>query len=262
MKIKIELGFATLFAINAGIIIFAIYNNILHHQWINISTNVIMLLVSIYFVNYFIQVVLERTTKKADMLTEATELVIKIASDMMCYSRKLVARYTSNPKIQLDIVCDEEKYMPRYANSTDACMDLKIKIKRDITEAGTEVAENAEATTDCYFLKPNETQVFSTGIKVSIPEDNMMLIFPRSSTGFKLNCMLTNTTGIIDAGYRDEVKLAITNFGNQTVCLKDAQRIAQFMIIPRPQVNLNLVCDDEDFRNGDRGGGVGSTGEQ
>ena len=88
-----------------------------------------------------------------------------------------------------------------------------------------------------------------------------MLIFPRSSTGFKLHCMLTNTTGIIDAGYRDEVKLAVTNFGTETVCLKDAQRIAQFMIIPRPYVNLNLVNDDNDFREGDRCGGVGSTGE-
>ena len=245
MKIKIELGFALLFAINTGIITLAICNNILHHQWINLPTNIIMLLVSIYFINYFTRIIFARTTEKADLLTEATELMLKMTSDMMCYSRKLVAKYTRRPEIQLNIVCEEEKYMPRYANPTDACMDLKIKIKEP----------------DCYFLRPNETFVFSTGIKVSIPEDYMMMIFPRSSTGFKLNCMLTNTTGIIDAGYRDEVKLAITNFGTETVCLKDAQRIAQFMVIPRPHVNLNLVCDDEDFRNGDRGGGVGSTGE-
>lgn len=245
MKIKTELGLALLFAINAGFIFFAICNNIFHHQWTSLSTNIIMLLVSIYFINHFVKVVFLRTTDKADMLTDATELMLKMTSDMMCYSRKLVAKYTRRPEIQLNIVCEEEKYMPRYANPTDACMDLKIKIKEP----------------DCYFLRPNETFVFSTGIKVSIPEDYMMMIFPRSSTGFKLNCMLTNTTGIIDAGYRDEVKLAITNFGTETVCLKDAQRIAQFMIIPRPHVNLNLVCDDEDFRNGDRGGGVGSTGE-
>ena len=261
MKIKTELGFAILFAINVGIIILAIINNILQHQWINISTNLIMLLVSIYFICHFIQIVLSRTVGRTDVLMAATELAVTCASDMLCYAKNLVKKTYARPEIQLDIVCEEEKYMPRYANSTDACMDLKIKIKRDLTEADSTNSEAAE-TTDCYFLKPNETQVFSTGIKVSIPEENMMLIFPRSSTGFKLNCMLTNTTGIIDAGYRDEVKLAITNFGNQTVCLKDAQRIAQFMIIPRPHVNLNLVCDDEEFRNGDRGGGVGSTGEQ
>lgn len=245
MKIKIELAFALLFAINTGIITLAIYNNILHHQWINLPTNIIMLLVSIYFINYFTRIVFARTTEKADLLTEATELMVRMTSDMMCYSRKLVAKYTRKPEIQLDIVCNEEKYMPRYANDTDACMDLKIKIQEP----------------DCYFLRPQETFVFSTGIKVKIPNDYMMLIFPRSSTGFKLHCMLTNTTGIIDAGYRDEVKLAVTNFGTETVCLKDAQRIAQFMIIPRPYVNLNLVNDDNDFREGDRCGGVGSTGE-
>ena len=73
--------------------------------------------------------------------------------------------------------------------------------------------------------------------------------------------MLTNTTGVIDTGYRDEIKMALTNFGNQTLKLEDGQRIAQFMIIPRPKIELNLVKDDILFRNNDRGGGVGSTGK-
>ena len=89
----------------------------------------------------------------------------------------------------------------------------------------------------------------------------MMLIFPRSSTGFKLHCMLTNTTGIIDAGYRDEVKLSLLNFGEETICLNDAQRVAQFVVIPRPKIELELVQDDEQFRTGDRGGGIGSSGQ-
>ena len=157
-----------------------------------------------------------------------------------------IANGFNQPKAkQLDIVCENEKYLPTYANETDACMDLKIKI----TEP------------EVYFLQPNEVASFSTGIKVSVPENYMMLIFPRSSTGFKLNCFLTNTTGIIDAGYRDEVKLSLYNFGKETVCLKDAQRVAQFVVIPRPKLELNLVKDDELFRTGDRGGGIGSSGE-
>ena len=143
-----------------------------------------------------------------------------------------------------DIVCEDKKYLPTYANETDACMDLKIKLENP----------------NCYFLKPNEVASFSTGIKASVPEDYMMLIFPRSSTGFKLHCILANTTGIIDAGYRDEIKLSLYNFGKETVCLQDAQRVAQFVIIPRPKLELNLVQDDESFRQGDRGGGIGSTG--
>ena len=151
--------------------------------------------------------------------------------------------------LKLKIVCEDERYMPQYANDTDACMDLKIKIKNNDYEK-----------VDCYFLKPNETKTFGTGIKCSIPENHVMLVYPRSSTGIKLNCMLSNTTGVIDSGYRDEIHLALTNFGNTTVCLKDGQRLAQFMIIPRPKIELLQIIDNEEFRNGDRGGGIGSTG--
>lgn len=151
--------------------------------------------------------------------------------------------------LKLKIVCEDERYMPQYANDTDACMDLKIKIKNNDYEK-----------VDCYFLKPNETKTFGTGIKCSIPENHVMLVYPRSSTGIKLNCMLSNTTGVIDSGYRDEIHLALTNFGKTTICLKDAQRLAQFVIIPRPKIELLQVQDDEEFRTGDRGGGIGSTG--
>lgn len=147
--------------------------------------------------------------------------------------------------LDIKIVCEDEKYMPQYANNTDACMDLKVKVNSSIGRV----------------ITPNTSVTLGTGIKVAVPEDHVMLVFPRSSTGFKLKCMLANTTGIIDSGYRDEVKLAIHNFGEYSVTLEDGQRVAQFMIIPRPKVNLVEVKDDEDFRNGDRGGGIGSTGK-
>lgn len=149
--------------------------------------------------------------------------------------------------MEIKIICENEKYLPSYANESDACMDLKVKI-------------NEENNVDCYFLKPGETKTFGTGIKCAIPEGCVMLVFPRSSTGIKLNCMLSNTTGVIDAGYRDEIHLAVTNFGKTTVCLKDAQRIAQFLVIERPKIKLIEVEDNETFREGDRGGGIGSTG--
>ena len=152
--------------------------------------------------------------------------------------------------MKLKIVCDDEKYLPTYANDTDACMDLKVKIDEDNENNDERVA----------FVMPKETKVFGTGVKVSIPLEHVMLIFPRSSSGIKLHCMLSNTTGVIDSGYRDEIRMAVTNFGNETVCLQDGQRLAQFMIIPRPKIELEIVPDNEEFRQGDRLGGIGSTG--
>ena len=152
--------------------------------------------------------------------------------------------------MKLKMVVEDEKYKPTYANDTDACMDLKVKIDEDNENNDERVA----------FIMPNETKVFGTGVKVSIPLEHVMLIFPRSSTGIKLHCMLSNTTGVIDSGYRDEIRMAVTNFGNETVCLQDGQRLAQFMIIPRPKLELEFVEDNEEFRQNDRGGGIGSSG--
>lgn len=153
--------------------------------------------------------------------------------------------------MKLKMVVEDEKYKPTYANDTDACMDLKVKIDEDNENNDERVA----------FIMPNETKVFGTGVKVSIPLEHVMLIFPRSSTGIKLHCMLSNTTGVIDSGYRDEIRMAVTNFGNETVCLQDGQRLAQFMIIPRPKLELEFVEDNEEFRQNDRCGGIGSSGK-
>lgn len=147
--------------------------------------------------------------------------------------------------LKVKMVVEDERYKPIYANDTDACMDLRVKID-----------ENNERVA---FIMPKETKVFGTGVKVSVPLEHVMLIFPRSSTGIKLHCMLSNTTGVIDSGYRDEIRMAVTNFGNETVCLQDGQRVAQFMIIPRPKIELKFVDDNEEFRQGNRGGGIGSS---
>ena len=145
--------------------------------------------------------------------------------------------------MEVKVVCDRELYMPEYSNPTDACMDLRVKF------------EGEEA-----FIMPGCIETFSTGLQVAVPEGHVMLIFPRSSTGFKLHCALANGTGVIDAGYRDEIKIALYNFGTETVRLVNGQRVAQFVVLPFPKLNLVKVEDNDDFRNGDRGGGIGSSG--
>ena len=147
--------------------------------------------------------------------------------------------------VNLKVVCEDIKYAPTYATEVDSCMELKVKIE-DVGKK---------------FIEPNETLTFGTGLQVSIPEDHVMLIFPRSSTGFKLNCMLANTTGVIDSGYRDEIKIALHNYGENPVLIEDGQRIAQFIVIPRPKISLEFVKDDINFRHNDRKGGIGSTGK-
>ena len=86
-------------------------------------------------------------------------------------------------------------------------------------------------------------------------------IVPRSSTGIKMRCRLANSKGVIDAGYRDEVKIVLHNFGTQTQIIEDGQRICQLKLVEKHEIEWNLVPDDENFREGNRGGGIGSTGK-
>lgn len=151
----------------------------------------------------------------------------------------------AKPSLQLKIVCKDDKYLPEYANDTDACMDLKAKID------------------DCggtIVIAPGTVKKVSTGVQVAIPEGFVMKMYVRSSTGIKKNLMLANGTGIIDAGYRDEIIMALYNFGENPVIIKDGDRICQFILLPFPKVRVFQVEDNNDFRNGDRGGGIGSTG--
>ena len=153
--------------------------------------------------------------------------------------------------MKLKIVCDDEKYLPTYANDTDACMDLKVKIDEDNENNDERVA----------FVMPKETKVFGTGVKVSIPLEHVMLIFPRSSTGIKLHCMLSNTTGVIDSGYRDEIGIICWNTSDEKIILKAGERIAQGVLNEIPRGQFHIVEDITKVVGSNRNGGFGSSGK-
>lgn len=138
----------------------------------------------------------------------------------------------------------DDKLKPAYANPTDACMDLKA-----------DIGEGMGTT-----IQPGETKIIGSGVRCAIPEGSVMMMFVRSSIGIKKHLCLANGTGIIDAGYRDEIKMALHNFGSEPVTIEHGERVCQFLILPRPEVVL-VPAEDRDLEEGDRGGGIGSTGK-
>lgn len=157
------------------------------------------------------------------------------------------------PIVNLKIVTENDIYKPSYSHDTDYCMDIKVKINKK--EVNGKLIDS-----DFDIIEPNSCKTFGTGLKVSIPEGWGLFIIPRSSTGFKLNCQLANTIGMIDSGYRDEIKIRVHNFGNESVMLEDGQRLCQMYILPKFHINPIYVEDNQEFKQGDRGGGIGSTG--
>lgn len=94
--------------------------------------------------------------------------------------------------------------------------------------------------------------VIDTGVKVKIPKDFVMNIYPRSSIGIKKQLMLANTVGVIDSDFHETIKLAVYNYGNETVTLNANERIAQAV--------TTLYITDGKKVHTTRDGGIGSTG--
>lgn len=131
----------------------------------------------------------------------------------------------------------ENAVVPQYAKLGDAGMDL------------TAVSMETLNVSDYGYIE------YGTGLAMEIPEGFVGLVFPRSSVS-KTGLFLANSVGVIDSGYRGEVKCrfkyipgcAFYNMG---------ERVAQLMIVPYPTIEFQQV---EELSSTERGeGGFGHT---
>lgn len=148
---------------------------------------------------------------------------------------------------------------------------MKIKIKKLHPDAVTpKYAKIGDAAVDLVAISTNHQNWFyeyGTGISIEIPEGYVGLIYPRSSIS-KKDLSLCNSVGVIDSGYRGEIKFRfqLTQSGATKVQLarevdiyKIGDRIGQLMIVPYPQVEFEEVAELSDTSRGR--GGFGSSGE-
>jgi dUTP pyrophosphatase len=116
-------------------------------------------------------------------------------------------------------------------------------------------------TTVDIKLEPSQTIKIPTGIRVSMLEDWMLAVFPRSGLGFKFRLQLNNTVGIIDSDYyfsdnEGHIFVKLTNDSNEgkVVDLKEGDAFAQGIFLPYG------ITEDDDV-TASRNGGFGSTGK-
>ncbi len=129
----------------------------------------------------------------------------------------------------------ENATIPFYAKESDAGMDLVI----------TDIKGETEWDISYGF-----------GISMEIPDGFVGLVFPRSSIR-KTDLILSNSVGVIDAGYRGEIQATFKKTGGAVYKIGD--RGAQLIIIPHPIIEWNEV---NELNNTERGeGGFGSTGK-
>ena len=146
-------------------------------------------------------------------------------------------KISSNLEVKIKRI-HKDAVIPKYAKDGDAGLDLVatsiIKETSDIIEYG-------------------------LGIAIEIPKNYVGLVFPRSSVT-KTSLMLKNCVGVIDSGYRGEIKATFQKINNDDDIVYDlTSRICQIIIIPYPQVSFIEVDELSETERGS--GGYGSTGK-
>ena len=110
------------------------------------------------------------------------------------------------------------------------------------------------------IIKPGEAMTFNTGLKVCMNEDECLYVLSRSSQGYKYNVCLMNSVGLIDSDFYNNpsneghFSVRLVNFGTDDFIVKRGDKIAQGVF------SKYLTIDDEEDIEGERTGGLGSTG--
>ncbi len=133
--------------------------------------------------------------------------------------------------------------LPHYATPGSAGLDLRACLDTAIT------------------VNPGETHLIPTGMAIHLGDPGYAaLILPRSGLGHKHGIVLGNLVGLIDSDYQGELMVSCWNRGQTAFVLQPMERLAQLVVVPVIQVDMQVV---ENFEQSHRGeGGFGSTGKQ
>jgi dUTP pyrophosphatase len=128
--------------------------------------------------------------------------------------------------------------LPSYARAGDAGLDL--------------FAARAIA------IAPGAAALVPTGIAIELPPGTEGQVRPRSGLALKHSITVLNTPGTVDEGYRGEVGVILINHGQTVFSVEAGMKIAQLVVSPRIQVDVQEAAELSDTQRG--AGGFGSTG--
>jgi dUTP pyrophosphatase len=141
----------------------------------------------------------------------------------------------------LDARLGAEYPLPAYATEGSAGLDLRACLEAPL------------------LLEPGRAELISTGLSIYVADPALAaVILPRSGLGHKHGLVLGNLVGLIDSDYQGPLMVSCWNRSASGYTVQPGERIAQLVIMPVVQVQLQVV---ESFTATDRGGGgFGHTG--
>ena len=143
----------------------------------------------------------------------------------------------------LDARVGSEFPLPAYATAGSAGLDLRACLDAPL------------------LLAPGMAELLPTGIAIHLEDPGLAaMILPRSGLGHKHGIVLGNLVGLIDSDYQGQLMVSCWNRGAQPFTVHPGDRIAQLVVVPVVQVELEVV---EDFASSQRAaGGFGHSGRR
>ena len=130
----------------------------------------------------------------------------------------------------------EDAVLPERAYAGDAGLDL--------------------AACERHELGPGERAVVGTGLAVAIPAGHAGFVQPRSGLAAKHGLTIVNTPGLVDEGYRGELRVILLNTdAREPFVVEPGMRIAQLVVLPVPALDPVEVDELPDSERGVRGFG-------
>jgi len=143
----------------------------------------------------------------------------------------------------LDSRLGTEFPLPEYATTGSAGLDLRAMLDKAIQ------------------LEPGQTLLIPTGLAIYIEDSALAaMILPRSGLGHKHGIVLGNLVGLIDSDYQGQLQISCWNRGDSVFTIEPGDRIAQLVLVPVIQAQLDIT---DSFTQSERAeGGFGHTGKQ
>jgi dUTP pyrophosphatase len=151
------------------------------------------------------------------------------------------ARRTLKVRI-VDARVGSEFPLPAYATDGSAGLDLRACLDAPLV------------------LAPGKAQLIPTGLAIHLDDPALTaLVLPRSGLGHKHGIVLGNLVGLIDSDYQGQLMVSCWNRGSEPFTIRAGERIAQLVVVPVVQVELEVVAE---FVTSQRGaGGFGHSGQ-
>ncbi|MBB3142318.1 dUTP diphosphatase [Halomonas sp. THAF12] len=150
--------------------------------------------------------------------------------------------FPDRPRLAVKLLDERMRdHLPHYATQGSAGMDLRALLDAPLV------------------LEPGDCELVRTGLAIHIADPSLAgMILPRSGLGHKHGIVLGNLVGLIDSDYQGELMVSVWNRGNTPFTLEPFERLAQYVLVPVVQAELEVVDDFDASARGD--GGFGSSG--